>query len=67
MIAQILQYAHVYDLDGINLDFENVYLDDKERLVQFVRELTPYLARAGIDRVDGCHDQIEQRQMVPFL
>ncbi|NGQ97357.1 SH3 domain-containing protein [Brevibacillus sp. SYP-B805] len=48
MIAQILHYAHLYDLDGINLDFENVYLEDKERLVQFVRELTPYLHEQGL-------------------
>jgi len=48
LIAQILHYARLYDLDGINLDFENVYLDDKERLVQFVRELTPYLHEQGL-------------------
>ncbi|WP_134686831.1 glycosyl hydrolase family 18 protein [Brevibacillus migulae] len=48
MIAQILQYANMYDLDGINLDFENVYLEDKPRLVQFVRELTPYLHEQGL-------------------
>jgi len=48
MIAQILHYARLYDLDGINLDFENVYVEDKERLVQFVRELTPYLHEQGL-------------------
>ncbi|MGD8192031.1 glycosyl hydrolase family 18 protein [Brevibacillus ginsengisoli] len=41
-IGQILQYARMYKLDGINLDIENVYLKDKGFLVQFVRELTPY-------------------------
>ncbi len=48
LIAQILEYVHLYELDGINLDFENVYLDDKQRLVQFVRELTPYLHEQGV-------------------
>lgn len=48
VIAQILHYANMYNLDGINLDFENVYLEDKERLVQFVRELTPYLHEQGL-------------------
>ncbi|WP_053083686.1 glycosyl hydrolase family 18 protein [Rubeoparvulum massiliense] len=48
MIQQLLQYAHMYQLDGINLDFENVYLKDKENLVQFVRELTPYLHEMGL-------------------
>ncbi|MCR8997196.1 glycosyl hydrolase family 18 protein [Brevibacillus laterosporus] len=43
MITQIVQYANLYQVDGINIDFEDVYLDDKQRFVQFVRELTPYL------------------------
>ncbi|RXT04959.1 glycosyl hydrolase [Ammoniphilus sp. CFH 90114] len=43
MVRQLVQYASMYKLDGINIDFENVYLKDKENLVQFVRELTPYL------------------------
>ena len=48
LASQLLHYAHMYDLDGINIDFENVYLEDKERLVQFVRELTPYLHEQGL-------------------
>lgn len=48
LIAQLLYYAHLYDLDGINIDFENVYLEEKEELVQFVRELTPYLHQQGL-------------------
>jgi spore germination protein YaaH len=48
LIVQILHYANLYDLDGINLDFENVYLHEKEPLVQFVRELTPYLHEQGL-------------------
>lgn len=43
MIKQLLFYSEMYNLDGINIDFENVYLKDKENLVQFVRELTPIL------------------------
>jgi spore germination protein YaaH len=48
IIRQILMYAELFRLDGINLDFENVYLKDKDLLVQFVRELTPILREAGI-------------------
>lgn len=48
LAAQLIHYAHIYNLDGINIDFENVYLADKERLVQFVRELTPYLHEQGL-------------------
>ncbi|MBO8173400.1 MAG: SH3 domain-containing protein [Bacillaceae bacterium] len=43
VIRQLVELAQLYELDGINIDFENVYLKDKQSLVQFVRELTPYL------------------------
>lgn len=43
VIKQILTYIDLYKLDGINIDFENVYLEDKDLLVQFMRELTPLL------------------------
>lgn len=43
VIKQLLTYVDLYQLDGINLDFENMYLKDKEAFVQFVRELTPLL------------------------
>ncbi|MDP5276982.1 glycosyl hydrolase family 18 protein [Chengkuizengella axinellae] len=43
MIKQLVSYAELYNLQGINIDFENVYLKDKDNLTQFVRELTPIL------------------------
>ncbi len=48
VISQILVYAKMYSLDGINLDFENVYQDDAPYLTQFVRELTPLLHEMGL-------------------
>lgn len=48
VISQILVYAGMYSLDGINLDFENVYQDDGPYLTQFVRELTPLLHEMGL-------------------
>jgi spore germination protein YaaH len=48
VIMQLLYFAELYDLDGFNIDFENVYLKDKANLVQFVRELTPYLHEQGL-------------------
>ncbi|MDX9872814.1 MAG: glycosyl hydrolase family 18 protein, partial [Clostridia bacterium] len=45
-IRQILSLAELYNLDGINLDFENMYLQDKAAYVQFVRELAPPLHAA---------------------
>ncbi|TFE25843.1 glycosyl hydrolase [Cohnella luojiensis] len=43
MIQQMLAYAKTFKLQGINIDFENVYTKDKENLVQFMREMTPLL------------------------
>lgn len=40
-IDDLLKLIKDNNMDGINIDFENVYLKDKELLVQFVRELTP--------------------------
>lgn len=48
MIRQMLQYSEMYDLDGINIDFENVYLKDKDLVTQFVRELTTFGHQAGL-------------------
>ncbi|OEF96641.1 hypothetical protein BHF68_07430 [Desulfuribacillus alkaliarsenatis] len=47
-IRQLLGYAELYKLDGINIDFENVYYEDKDYLTQYVRELTPYLREQGL-------------------
>lgn len=48
LIKQLLGFAQTYKLQGINIDFENVYLKDKENLVQFVRELTPFMHEQGL-------------------
>ena len=48
MIQQLIGFAQVYQLQGINIDFENVYTADKENFVQFVRELTPLLHEQGL-------------------
>ncbi|SMF71306.1 Predicted glycosyl hydrolase [Paenibacillus uliginis N3/975] len=47
-INQMLQYAEKYKLDGINIDFENVYTKDKENLVQFMREMKPLAHAKGL-------------------
>lgn len=48
IIQQIVSYAQMYQLQGINIDFENVYLRDKAAFVQFVREMTPFLHEQGV-------------------
>ncbi|MFZ5969248.1 MAG: glycosyl hydrolase family 18 protein [Bacillota bacterium] len=47
-INRVLTLVKQYNMDGINIDFENVYLKDKERLVQFVRELVPVFHEKGL-------------------
>lgn len=45
---QLLIYAKLYKVDGINIDFENIYLKDKNILTQFMRELAPLLKEQGL-------------------
>ncbi|QUH25622.1 glycosyl hydrolase family 18 protein [Serpentinicella alkaliphila] len=42
-IRQILVYSAFYDLDGINIDFENIHYRDKDAFTSFVRFLTQKL------------------------
>lgn len=48
LIRQVLAYAALYELDGINIDFENVNIEDRDLLTQFAREITPLLHEQGL-------------------
>ncbi len=48
VVSQILLLCQMYSLDGINLDFENVYAEDAQYFTQFVRELAPLLHQEGL-------------------
>jgi spore germination protein YaaH len=48
MARQLLSWAQLYELDGINVDFENVHLKDGPKLTQFIRELGPLMREAGL-------------------
>lgn len=48
VIRQLLADASLSGVDGINIDFENVLLADREALTQFVRELAPPLREQGL-------------------
>lgn len=48
VIKQILAYSAIYNLDGINIDFENIAVEDGKYFVQFIKELTPYLKKQGL-------------------
>ncbi len=48
VIRQLLVYSSLYNLDGLNIDFENIYDEDKERLTQFVEKITTALKQQNI-------------------
>lgn len=48
MIRQLLHFSQMYQLDGINIDIENVRVEDGPFVTQFVREATPYFHGAGL-------------------
>lgn len=48
IINELLEIYEKYQLEGINLDFENIYLKDKDAYVQFVRELIPLFREKGM-------------------
>lgn len=41
IIRQLLAFAALYDFEGINVNFENIFLADRNVLTQFMRELRP--------------------------
>lgn len=47
VIKQILAFIAMYDLDGINIDFEMIRESDSEHYVQFFRELAPFVREQG--------------------
>lgn len=47
-IEGIVDLAVKYELDGINLDFENIYEEDKDVFTRFVVELYPRLKDVGM-------------------
>ncbi len=48
LIQNIVSLAVQYNLDGVNIDFENVYEKDKDVFSRFIIELAPRLKECGI-------------------
>lgn len=48
LILQLLAAVREYNLDGLNIDFENISLDAGEPFVQFIRELSIPCRKYGI-------------------
>ena len=72
LIKEILAYAALYKLDGINIDFENMYPKDRDAFTQFVREITPFLKEQGlvvsVDVNDmQCYDKRALSEVVDYV
>ncbi|RXE58105.1 glycosyl hydrolase family 18 protein [Acetivibrio mesophilus] len=72
LIKEILAYAALYKLDGINIDFENMYNSDRDVFTQFVREISPLLREQGlvvsVDVNDiKCYDKRALSQPVDYI
>ena len=48
LIQSIVEKCALYDIDGINVDFENMYEEDKEEFSRFIIELMPRMEEMGI-------------------
>ena len=48
LIENIVDVCVEYQLDGINIDFENIYKTDKDALSRFIIELKPKLENIGV-------------------
>lgn len=48
LIQSIVEKCAHYDIDGINVDFENIYEADKDKYSRFIIELVPRMLEIGI-------------------
>lgn len=47
-VSQLIKYACKYGIDGINIDFENVYESDRAYLTKHIREVTLAMHELGM-------------------
>ncbi len=78
-VQQLLFLCQKYDLDGINIDFENIHDEDQEALTVFVKEITTALKAEGkVVSIDitvpsttpdwsQCYDRKALGQIVDFV
>ena len=71
-IRQLLAYAALYKLDGINIDFEGMSSNDRQAFTQFVREAVPLLKEQGlVVSVDintaACYDRKELANVADYI
>lgn len=78
-VRQLLMYTALYDLDGINVDFENIYDDDRDRLTAFVAKLADKLREqrvvlsldatvpSGVPMWSNCFDRASLAKLVDYF
>lgn len=78
-IETMINEAKLYGYEGINIDFENVYMADKDALTHFVNEFAHYARKnqitlsmdvtvmGGSDNWSKCYDHEKLGQIVDFL
>lgn len=79
LINNIVKYALDNEFEGINIDFENMYKEDKKVFSQFVRELSAHLRRnniivsidvtvpGGSDTYSLCYDRTALSKAVDYM
>ncbi|MBU2699800.1 spore germination protein YaaH [Sporomusaceae bacterium BoRhaA] len=79
VLNQLLFYASYYELDGINLDFENIYESDKMAFTHFVEKISPPLGRqnlvvsldvtvpANVPNWSKCYDRVNLSKAVDYV
>lgn len=79
LINNVVNYAVENKLEGINIDFENMFKEDKNVFSQFVRELSAYLRRnkiivsidvtipGGSDTYSLCYDRTALSKAVDYM
>ncbi|WP_199884119.1 glycosyl hydrolase family 18 protein [Anaerosinus massiliensis] len=79
VIKQLALYVSLYQLDGINLDFENIYDEDKDQLTEFVQEITETLHKlhakvsidvtipSGVSQWSACYDRTGLAKNVDYV
>jgi len=48
IIRQIIAFSTIYNIDGISVDLENIYLKDKDVYTQFIRELVTLAHKSNL-------------------
>lgn len=78
-IAQLLIYSALYDLDGINFDFENMYIGNQADFVSYIEDATEQLQYQnlrtsidvtvpwGSDQWSKVYDRVELSKHVDYM